>query len=139
MTRTMLNQKNKILEWHKGRINWFKRKTGISDYGLLWYTFFKGVLIGAVIILLTGCGTLPAVVGTSASTYESYKTITFVKGGVDLSLAANGEKTIDDRVLSKITGYDCKIRRVLDEGIEAVCQELKIKSINPNIDNKDKK
>ena len=133
------NQKNKILEWHKGRINWFKRKTGISDYGLLWYTFFKGVLIGAVIILLTGCGTLPAVVGTSASTYESYKTITFVKGGVDLSLAANGEKTIDDRVLSKITGYDCKIRRVLDEGIEAVCQELKIKSINPNIDNKDKK
>ena len=138
MTQTT-NQKNKILEWHKGRINWFKRKTGISDYGLLWYTFFKGVLIGAVIILLTGCGTLPAVVGTSASTYESYKTITFVKGGVDLSLAANGEKTIDDRVLSKITGYDCKIRRVLDEGIEAVCQELKIKSINPNIDNKDKK
>ena len=121
------------------RLNWFKRKTGISDYGLLWYTFFKGVLIGAVIILLTGCGTLPAVVGTSASTYESYKTITFVKCGVDLSLAANGEKTIDDRVLSKITGYDCKIRRVLDEGIEAVCQELKIKSINPNIDNKDKK
>ena len=138
MTQTT-NQKNKILEWHKGRINWFKRKTGISDYGLLRYTFFKGVIIGAVIILLTGCGTLPAVVGTSASTYESYKTITFVKGGVDLSLAASGEKTTDDRILSKITGYDCKIRRVLDEGIEAVCQELKIKSINPNIDNKDKK
>ena len=97
------------------------------------------MIIGAVIILLTGCGTLPAVVGTSATTYESYKTITFVKGGVDLSLAASGEKTIDDRVLSKITGYDCKIRRVLDEGIEAVCQELKIKSVNPNIDNKDKK
>ena len=139
MTRTMLNQKNKILEWHKGRIAWFKSKTGISDYGLLWYTFFKGVIIGAVIILLTGCGTLPAVVGTSASTYESYKTITFVKGGVDLSLAASGEKTTDDRILSKITGYDCKIRRVLDEGIEAVCQQLKIKSVNPNIDNKDKK
>ena len=130
---------NKILEWHKGRIAWFKSKTGISDYGLLWYTFFKGVIIGAVIILLTGCGTIPAVVGTSATTYESYKTITFVKGGVDLSLAASGEKTIDDRVLSKITGYDCKIRRVLDEGIEAVCQQLKIKSVNPNIDNKDKK
>ena len=96
------------------------------------------ILISSL-LLLNACGTLPAVVGTSASTYESYKTITFVKGGVDLSLAANGEKTIDDRVLSKITGYDCKIRRVLDEGIEAVCQELKIKSINPNIDNKDKK
>ena len=139
MTQTT-NQKNKILEWHKGRIAWFKRKTGISDYGLLWYTFFKGVLIGAVIILLTGCGTIPAVVGTSATTYESYKTITFVKGGVDLSLAANGEKTIDDRMLSKITGYDCKVSRVLKgEGIEAICQKFDIKSVNPNIDNTDKK
>ena len=135
----MTNQKFNFVEWHKRRIAWFKSKTGISDYGLLWYTFFKGVIIGAVIIFLTGCGTLPAVVGTSASTYESYKTITFVKGGVDLSLAASGEKTTDDRILSKITGYDCKIRRVLDEGIEAVCQQLKIKSVNPNIDNKDKK
>ena len=90
-----------------------------------------------LLLLLTGCGTLPAVVGTSASTYESYKTITFVKGGVDLSLAASGEKTTDDRILSKITGYDCKIRRVLDEGIEAVCQELKFKSVNPNQETKE--
>ena len=133
----MTNQKFNFVEWHKRRIAWFKGKTGISDYGLLWYTFIKGVIIGAVIILLTGCGTLPAVVGTSASTYESYKTITFVKGGVDLSLAASGEKTTDDRILSKITGYDCKIRRVLDEGIEAVCQQLKIKSVNPNQETKE--
>jgi len=134
------NQKNKILEWHKGRVNWFQKKTGISNYGMLWYSFIKGVIIGIVIMLLTGCGTLPAVVGTSASTYESYKTITFVKGGVDLSLAASGEKTIDDRMLSKITGYDCKVSRVLKgEGIEAICQKFDIKSVNPNIDNTDKK
>ena len=44
-----------ILKWHKGRIDWFKRKTRISDYGLLWYTFFKGVLIGIIIMLLSGC------------------------------------------------------------------------------------
>ena len=136
----MKNQKNRLLEWHKGRVNWFKKKTGISDYGLHWYSFIKGVIIGIVIMLLTGCGTLPAVVGTSASTYESYKTITFVKGGVDLSLAASGEKTIDDRMLSKITGYDCKVSRVLKgEGIEAICQKFDIKSVNPNIDNTDKK
>ena len=136
----MKNQKNRLLEWHKGRVNWFKKKTGISDYGLHWYSFIKGVIIGIVIMLLTGCGTIPAVVGTSATTYESYKTITFVKGGVDLSLAANGEKTIDDRMLSKITGYDCKVSRVLKgEGIEAICQKFDIKSVNPNIDNTDKK
>jgi len=136
----MKNQKNRLLEWHKGRVNWFKKKTGISDYGLHWYSFIKGVIIGIVIMLLTGCGTIPAVVGTSATTYESYKTITFVKGGVDLSLAASGEKTIDDRMLSTITGYDCKVSRVLKgEGIEAICQKFDIKSVNPNIDNTDKK
>ena len=97
------------------------------------------ILIISSVLLLNACGTLPAVVGTSTTTYESYKTITYIKGGVDLGLAANDKKTTDDQFLSKITGYDCKIRRVLDEGIEAVCQELKIKSINPNIDNKDKK
>ena len=96
------------------------------------------ILISSL-LLLNACGTLPAVVGTTASSYESYKTITYITGGVDLGLAANDKKTTDDQFLSTITGYDCKIRRVLDEGIEAVCQELKIKSINPNIDNKDKK
>ena len=140
MTRTMLNQKNKILEWHKGRINWFKRKTGISDYGLLWYSFFKGVLIGAVIILLTGCGTLPAVVGTSASTYETYKTITFTKTGADVALAANDMPTTNDYALSKITGYDCKVSRVLEEGLEAVCQSIEIHAPDGTINkNKEKK
>ena len=96
------------------------------------------ILISSL-LLLNACGTLPAVVGTSASTYESYKTITFVKGGVDLSLAANGEKTIDDRVLSKITGYDCKIRRVLKDGLEAICQEVEYNQKHPVLDNGEKK
>jgi hypothetical protein len=134
----MTNQKFNFVEWHKRRIAWFKGKTGISDYGLLWYTFIKGVIIGAVIILLTGCGTLPAVVGTSASTYETYKTVTFVKGGTDLALAANDKKTTDDFMLSKITGYDCEVRRVLKEGIQAICKELKILPIQkPGLDNKE--
>jgi hypothetical protein len=134
----MKNQKFSILEWHKGRVNWFKKKTGISDYGLHWYSFIKGVIIGVVIMLLTGCGTIPAVVGTSASTYETYKTVTFVKGGVDLSLVANDKKTTDDFMLSKITGYDCKVSRILKgEGIEAICKQLNILPQNkPGLDKK---
>ena len=134
----MKNQKFSILEWHKGRVNWFKKKTGISDYGLHWYSFIKGVIIGVAIMLLTGCGTIPAVVGTSASTYETYKTVTFVKGGVDLSLAANDKKTTDDFMLSKITGYDCEIRRVLaGEGLQAICKQLNILPQNkPGLDKK---
>ena len=134
----MKNQKFSILEWHKGRVKWFKKKTGISDYGLHWYSFIKGVIIGVAIMLLTGCGTIPAVVGTSASTYETYKTVTFVKGGVDLSLVANDKKTTDDFMLSKITGYDCEIRRVLaGEGLQAICKQLNILPQNkPGLDKK---
>ena len=33
--------------------------------------------------------------------------------------------TTNDFALSKITGYDCKLIRVLDEGLEAVCKEYK--------------
>ena len=32
----------------------------------------------------------------------------------------------NDFMLSKITGYDCEIRRVLKDGIEAICKELKL-------------
>ena len=78
-----------------------------------------------LLILLSGCGSIGAVVGTSTSGYETYKTVTYAKGAVDLGLASNGEKTTDDRVLSSITGYDCKVRRILKEGLEAVCVSLK--------------
>ena len=87
----------------------------------------KKTLILSSILLLNACGTIPAVVGTSATTYETYKTVTFTKGAVDLSLAANDKKTTDDFVLSKITGYDCEVRRILKgEGIEAICKKYKI-------------
>ena len=49
----------------------------------------------------------------------------------DLTLASNGEKTTDDRMLSSITGYDCKVRRILKEGLEAVCVSLKPNFIIP--------
>ena len=97
------------------------------------------ILIISSVLLLNACGTLPAVVGTSTTTYESYKTITYIKGGVDLGLAANDKKTTDDQFLSKITGYDCKIRRVLKDGLEAICQEVKYNQKQPVLDNGEKK
>ena len=78
-----------------------------------------------LLIFLSGCGSIGAVIGTSTSGYETYKTVTYAKGAVDLGLASNGEKTTDDRMLSSITGYDCKVRRILKEGLEAVCVSLK--------------
>lgn len=85
----------------------------------------KKILLLSSLVLLNACQALPAWVGTSAGTYETYKTITFTKTGVDLSLAANDMPTTNDFALSKITGYDCKLTRVLDEGLEAVCKEYK--------------
>ena len=96
------------------------------------------ILISSL-LLLNACGTLPAVVGTTASSYESYKTITYIKGGVDLGLAANDKKTTDAQFLSTITGYDCKIRRVLKDGLEAICQEVEYNQKHAVLDNGGKK
>ena len=96
------------------------------------------ILISSL-LLLNACGTLPAVLCTTASSYESYKTITYIKGGVDLGLAANDKKTTDDQFLSTITGYDCKIRRVLKDGLEAICQEVEYNQKHPVLDNGEKK
>ena len=85
----------------------------------------KIVLLISSLVLLTQCQALPAWVGTSATTYETYKTITFTKTGVDVALAANDMPTTNDVALSKITGYDCKLTRVLDDGLEAICKEYK--------------
>ncbi len=91
--------------------------------------------------MLNACQALPAWVGTSAGTYETYKTITFTKTGVDVALASNDMPTTNDFVLSKITGYDCKISRVLDEKkLEAICQNIKVYPPEETIiDKQDKK
>ena len=130
----------KIIEWHKGRVAWFKRKTGISDYGLLWYTFIKGVIIGAVIMLLTGCGTAPAWLATSTGSYSQYKVTSLVKTGTDLALSAADLPTTTDFALSKITGYDCKVSRAIKEGVEYVCKNVEVPApTNTTIDKDDKK
>ena len=38
-----------MIEMHKKYIDWFKKKLNISDYAVLWVTFFKGIFIGLLI------------------------------------------------------------------------------------------
>tara|TARA_B100000214_G_scaffold43223_1_gene27085 strand:+ start:314 stop:454 length:141 start_codon:yes stop_codon:yes gene_type:complete len=38
----------KLLDRHKQLIDWYQKKLGLSDYGLLWLVFFKGVLVTLV-------------------------------------------------------------------------------------------
>ncbi len=33
-----------FVENHKRFISWYQKKLGLSDYGLLWFVFFKGFL-----------------------------------------------------------------------------------------------
>ena len=32
-----------LIQTHKRLISWYQKKLGLSDYGLLWFVFFKGV------------------------------------------------------------------------------------------------
>ncbi len=42
----------KLIDLHKRYIAWWQRKLGISDYALLWLSFFKGILIALLVIWL---------------------------------------------------------------------------------------
>ena len=42
----------KLIDLHKRYIEWWQRKLGISDYALLWLSFFKGILIALLVIWL---------------------------------------------------------------------------------------
>ena len=39
----------KLIEKHKQLIAWYQKKLGLSDYGLLWLVFLKGVFVTLVI------------------------------------------------------------------------------------------
>ena len=38
-----------MIKWHKKYIAWWMKKLNLSNYGLLWVSFIKGVLIGLII------------------------------------------------------------------------------------------
>tara|TARA_B100000470_G_C19763720_1_gene379619 strand:- start:406 stop:753 length:348 start_codon:yes stop_codon:yes gene_type:complete len=96
---------------------------GILFLMLLWIT---------ILILLQGCQGMPAffaggsqTVAAGTSSYETYKTITMVKVGVDAALTADGKKTTTDVVLSRVTGKDCKVMRsVRTRTIKYMCIEV---------------
>jgi hypothetical protein len=38
-----------MIKMHKKYIEWWKEKLNVSDYAVLWITFFKGIFIGLLI------------------------------------------------------------------------------------------
>ena len=38
-----------MINWHKGYIKYWKKKLNISDYGVVWISFIKGIIIGLLI------------------------------------------------------------------------------------------
>ena len=42
----------KLINLHKRYIEWWQRKLGLSDYALLWFVFFKGVLLTLLVVWL---------------------------------------------------------------------------------------
>ena len=88
-----------------------------------------GILL--LLISLTGCGIVEtAFLGSSTtaaagSSYQTYKTVTMVKTGVDTGLALQGEKTTTDMFISSVTGKDCDIvRKIKNKDLKFVCLEI---------------
>jgi hypothetical protein len=42
----------RLIELHQDVIGWCQDKLGLSDYGLLWASFGKGFVVGAVVASL---------------------------------------------------------------------------------------
>ena len=38
-----------MIEWHKRYIEYWKKKLNVSDYGVAWISFIKGIFIGLLI------------------------------------------------------------------------------------------
>ena len=87
----------------------------------------KYVVSLLLLLLLNACGTAPAWLATSTGAYSEYKVVAYAKTSTDLALSAADLPTTNDFVLSRITGYDCKVSRLLNEKkLEAVCKNIKV-------------
>ena len=40
---------SKLIDWHKKNIEWWKKKLNVSNYGIAWIAFIKGLIIGLLI------------------------------------------------------------------------------------------
>jgi len=86
----------------------------------------------SLLILLQGCAAPGFIAGSTATTatasgsYQTFKTVSLMKAGVDTALAAEGKKTTTDHVVSTITGMDCKAMRIIEEeALEVYCLSTK--------------
>ena len=81
----------------------------------------------SLLLLLNACAVAPSWLATSTGAYSEYKVVAYAKTSTDLALSAADLPTTNDFVLSRITGYDCKVSRLLDEKkLEAVCKNIKV-------------
>ena len=56
----MINGENimdQIIKWHKSYCEAFRKRVGMSHYGIYWVSFFKGILFILIILALVGCST----------------------------------------------------------------------------------
>tara|TARA_B100000586_G_scaffold269193_1_gene247404 strand:- start:56 stop:364 length:309 start_codon:yes stop_codon:yes gene_type:complete len=101
----------------------------------------RKIAILSLLVFLNACGmTAPGFLATGTGAYSEYKVTSLIKTGTDLALSAADLPTTNDMVLSRITGYECKVSRALKEGIEYICKDVKIHPpTNTTIDNDEKK
>lgn len=75
----------------------------------------------SMLVLLQGCAAPGFIVGSTATTatasssYQTYKTVTIMKAGIDTALAVEGKKTTTDHIVSSLVGKDCQATRVIEE------------------------
>ena len=107
---------------------------GTSDWSISLFRNIRMVrILGTLLLLvsLTGCGIVESAFLSSSTTaaagssYQTYKTVTMVKTGVDTGLALQGEKTTTDMFISSVTGKDCDIvRKIKNKDLKFVCLEI---------------
>ena len=38
-----------MIDWHKRQVEFWKAKLGLSDYGMLWIAWVKGLVLGLIV------------------------------------------------------------------------------------------
>ena len=97
------------------------------------------LMLLVLLILLNACAVAPSWLATGTGAYSEYKVISAAKTGIDLGLSMNDMPTTNDVILSKITGYECKVSRAIKEGIEYICANIKVHPPENGSIDKDKK
>ena len=44
-----------MIKWHQKYMEYWKKKLNVSNYGIAWISFIKGLIFGAIIMWFVGC------------------------------------------------------------------------------------